>query len=455
MEVAADNQHYTSTVNGIACNAILSKDGLTLLNGCMNSVVPAGVTSIAARAFDDCDGLTSITLPESVTSIAARAFEDCDGFTSLTLPTSVTSIGEGAFSYCKNLKSFIIPANVTSIEDDAFFRCDNLKDVYCWANPNNLKWNDNNCNDFIVIYSYSNSYKQTSCHVPAEYLSIYERNWSTSETGGEGTDVNVNFVGDLVVLEDKAANTFTTSSDIQVVLSGRTLYRDGYWNTICLPFDLYIEGSVLDGATVKTLTDATLTDGTLTLNFADATDANDKDCDEDTDEFYMEAGKPYIIRWGTPEDPSTDLINPVFEYVDITAAEPSSVVCKDENDKTVITFQGLYDCRNFTATDKSILYLGSNNTLYYPKPAEGSTMTIGAFRALFQLGEGITAGEPSAASQIKAFVMNFGNEGNGISEIHADPSSDAGWYTIDGRRLLEEPKDRGMYIFKGRKVMIK
>ena len=38
------------------------------------------------------------------------------------------------------------------------------------------------------------------------------------------------------------------------------LIKDGEWNTICLPFDLVLEGSPLEGATAKTLTNAEVTD---------------------------------------------------------------------------------------------------------------------------------------------------------------------------------------------------
>ena len=79
-----------------------------------------------------------------------------------------------------------------------------------------------------------------------------------------------------------AANADGATHDAQ--LRNRTLYRDGDWNTLCLPFDIDdISGTPLEGATVKTLSNSAFSDGTLTLNFEDATS--------------IEAGKPYIVRW--------------------------------------------------------------------------------------------------------------------------------------------------------------
>ena len=105
-------------------------------------------------------------------------------------------------------------------------------------------------------------------------------------------------------------------------------------------------------------------------------------------------------------------------------------------------------------SDRTVLYLGEGDKLYYPTEA----VTIGAFRAYFQLQGDLTAGEPAEEAQsIKAFVLNFGDEETGISEIHlSDPSnpSNSSWYTLDGRRLNGKPSERGIYIFKGIKTMI-
>ena len=120
------------------------------------------MTSIGWGAFEDCDGLTSITIPNSVTSIGYAAFRYCSSLTSVTIPNSVTSIGDGAFYNCSGLTSIVveqgnaqydsrencnaiietatnnlisgcqnttIPNSVTSIGDGAFYGCSGLTSI--------------------------------------------------------------------------------------------------------------------------------------------------------------------------------------------------------------------------------------------------------------------------------------------------------------------------------------
>ena len=98
-----------------------------------------------------------------------------------------------------------------------------------------------------------------------------------------------------------------------------------------------------------------------------------------------------------------------------------------------------------------MLYLGANNTLYYPS----ANLTINAFRAYFTLN-GITAGSSSGNQSIKAFVLNFGEE-TGIETVNGSGFMDngSGWYTPDGRRLSGKPESKGIYVHDGKKVLMK
>ncbi len=227
---------------------------------------------------------------------------------------------------------------------------------------------------------------------------------------------------------------------MNVTLAGRTLYKDGSWNTLCLPFDVALEDSPLAGATVKELTDAAFdsSTGSLTLTFADAT--------------RIEAGQAYLIKWdsGTDLGPS-DL---VFNGVSLSQTLCDDEISVDDSGSATVTFMGTYKKLSYTADDKSILFLGADNKLYYPK----SGASIGAQRAYFKLS-GLNAGDLSTG--INSFTLNFGDgeTTTGIVEIDngkmKDDDSRDGWFMLDGRKLPGKPTQKGVYINNGRKVVMK
>ena len=122
---------YCSGLTSVTIPASVTSIGDWAFSNCsgLTSVtISDGVTSIGDYAFHGCSGLTSVTIPACVTSISKGAFHGCSGLTSVTIPASVTSIGSSAFENCTGLTSVTIPASVTSIGDDAFLYCDNLAD---------------------------------------------------------------------------------------------------------------------------------------------------------------------------------------------------------------------------------------------------------------------------------------------------------------------------------------
>ena len=247
------------------------------------------------------------------------------------------------------------------------------------------------------------------------------------------------------------------------ILQDRTLYRDGAWNTLCLPFSVgdeeatsghELDGTPLEGATLMTLGNQGCNTGfdtqtsTLTLDFLPAT--------------TVEPGVAYIVKWGTKDNhPDTDIENPVFTGVTVTTDTPADHATSSQDE--YITFIGTYSPTAIYADPATNLYLGNGNKLYYPS----SKMNIGSFRAYFRLNNGLTAGLPdpdpddgSGSVNIRAFKLNFGNEEETTGIISTTNytnytnSAGAGWYDLSGRKLQGKPTAKGIYIYNGKKRVI-
>ena len=107
------------------CNAIVETLSNTLLYGCRNSSIPSVVTKIGSRAFEGCNGLTSIRLHEGVKSIGEQAFSNCANLKNVSLPSSLASIGSMAFKDCKALSTLEVRMRAPIvIDDNAFLNCE-------------------------------------------------------------------------------------------------------------------------------------------------------------------------------------------------------------------------------------------------------------------------------------------------------------------------------------------
>ena len=211
MTVAGENKVYDSR-NG--CNAIIEKNTNTLIAGCNNSTIPAGVTSIGDEAFNCCSGLTSVTIPASVTSIGNYAFNCCSGLTSVTIPASVTSIGNYAFDCCSGLTSVTIPASVTSIGEGVFEYCKNLATIT--VEDGNTVYNSRNgCNAIIETSSNKLIAGCKNTTIPASVTSI--GNYAFSGCSGLTSveiPTNVTSIGDNAFLECNGLTSISIPSSV-------------------------------------------------------------------------------------------------------------------------------------------------------------------------------------------------------------------------------------------------
>ena len=283
--------------------------------------------------------------------------------------------------------------------------------------------------EWTVVENVTNPYELTGL-TPDTY---YE--WQVQGILDEGT---TNWVSGesfttlpLIELANDDSNNEMKNSDIiakydgetvDVTLAGRTLFKDGNWNTLCLPFDMTLEGSPLEGATAKTLTDATVDGNAVNLIFGSEVDE-------------LEAGVPYIILWNEGEN----IVAPTFKNVTIANVTNPCEFASGE-----VKFIGYYDAFDITTpANDDIYYMKADNTLAHT----GKPRTLKAFRAYFQFGENVM-------QSARTFVLDFGDgsQATSISSLPAD-MLEGDWYTVSGMKV--ETLKKGIYISNGKKVVVK
>lgn len=236
--------------------------------------------------------------------------------------------------------------------------------------------------------------------------------------------VKVPVAKDFTLDEDKD-NVVEAAENANVTLK-RTLYADGGWNTLCLPFSLTDEQTKAafgDDVELRTLASF---DG-KTLTFAEATGITE--------------GVPCLIK-----------VSKVAENNTYTFTGVSVKAIKDNADKydmdESLTFVGIYapmDVATAFEKNENALFLGAGNKFY---KAKAGTM-MKAFRAFFLV---------PASTDIQALRAVIDGTTTGIDDLNIDTvKADGRVYNLNGQCVgysLEGLK-AGIYIQNGKKVIKK
>ena len=191
------------------------------------------------------------------------------------------SDNHGSLSLADNLGVFVTTDLKRSVRENRVSDCRNFKDVRI-----------NKCEHGGATFAdhHDGSHTVSGCNYcsAATELHTYDENNQCTRCAEE-----------KIYLAAHADNTDiingSQGQERTVVLDGRTIYKNGNWNTLCLPFDLALEGSPLENATVKTLTSSSFADGTLTMNFSNSGLTS------------LEAGKPYLVKWDKEKNASVTI----------------------------------------------------------------------------------------------------------------------------------------------------
>lgn len=231
-----------------------------------------------------------------------------------------------------------------------------------------------------------------------------------------------------VALDEDKDNRVEAAENANVTLK-RTLYADGGWNTLCLPFTLTdAQAKAAFGDDVELRTLESVSGNTLT--FASATG--------------ITAGVPYLIKVSKVAGDNT------YTFTGVT-----TIAVKEKMDfgssgkKNNVEFVGIYSPADVskwaTAGKENALFLGAGNKFYKAK----AETRMKAFRAFFLV---------PASTDTQALRAVIDGTTTGIDDLNIDTvKADGRVYNLNGQCVgysLEGLK-AGIYIQNGKKVIKK
>lgn len=222
-------------------------------------------------------------------------------------------------------------------------------------------------------------------------------------------------------LDENSVNTIEAYENANVTLK-RTFYKDGEWNTLCLPFAVADAKTAFDRAELREV-DTEKSNGN-TIVFKEAT--------------AIEAGKPYLIKWANSSAAAVN-VEKKFEGVTLVAAATPVEV-----NNGGISFNGFYKMTEASELGASVAAIGAGNKLF--KVTEGE---MKGFRAAFVLKSN------TPASVIKLVIDGTAT---GIEDLVIDGVKANGRvYNLNGQYVGNSLNglQPGLYIQNGKKIVVK
>ena len=177
-------------VVGIEDNAFDGNDVITTVS------IPASVTSIGQKAFQECGNLASVSLPRGLKSLGFAAFYNCTSLTDVVLPEDFSgTLQTSVFQNCSALTSIVIPKGVTELGGWAFCGCSSLADV-TFADGSSIQT--------LGRQTFTDCAALTSIELPASFTSV-----------AYDTFKNCTGLTDVWFLGDVTAVTFINWDDVQ------------------------------------------------------------------------------------------------------------------------------------------------------------------------------------------------------------------------------------------------
>ena len=260
-----------------------------------------------------------------------------------------------------------------AIADAASYRLDVAEDPdfqNILADYNNLVVSGATCQEVAGLIAENDYYWRVRAvdSQGGQSASSAPRRVRTAPAGGGASvttnETNANIESDL----SSWVKTTVPSIDIN-----RTLYRDGAFNTLCLPFDMdaaAIAASPLTGCELYEFVSASKVGDDLNIVISE-TDA-------------IDAGVPYLIRWAN----TGDIIPKPLTFTDVYIKRNTGLTVGNPED---IRFVGIIGQHQLPLDDHNNLFVGAANTLYWP---DNTDSKMNGFRAYFAIPHETPSGAP-------------------------------------------------------------
>ena len=381
--------------------------------------------------FTSCLKLTSLDVTNFNTMNVKNMismFYDCSALTSLDVTqfntAKVTNMSR-MFSGCSALTSLDVTnfntENVTNMSY-MFSGCSTLTTIYV--------------NDKFVIDKVTNgSYMFEYCTNLKDYApSKKDHNYANYKTGyftklvGKNGDEKIGAVGeplatDNLVLDDDKDFVAYEPFAAKAASYSRTINAGTTWGTLCLPFEVS-----LDGQNFRAFKLLSADEGTETVELEEI-------------KTNIEAGTPVIIKM---KDGATKLS--ISEADKEIANEVKTAETADANYK----LQGLYTQKMFSKDTDNNCYIVKGDKLMNPAKLLDKTTTEHVGSKPFRAYMVDNSSAPAAGARM--FSISVGGSTTAIEQLETTADSKAEYYDLQGRRLQDLQK--GINIVKrGGKTM--
>lgn len=273
---------------------------------------------------------------------------------------------------------------------------------------------------------------------------------------GEGSTAAIAFTSentDAHIIDDQAGETqnvtinFAPRNGRNYGSGAPTNWKAKQWTTMVLPFDISVAdlSKALGYAIVNVIDrDRTEVDGTSSKFYGKLTMTGGNGSTE-----VLKANKPFLVKIASDMDPLE-----AYYF-------GKRLIVKDDNTSVDAgkgcKFVGTYVNKTVTKNDEAAIWFmnGDENGWQFIGATSSATWTIVPFEAYIDMSN-----LPAASRNITFYAEEIDGTVTAIKGISVDENGRAklnaeGWYNLNGMKLQGAPIQKGVYIYNGKKYVVK